>query len=75
MDAGESSNAYQLFLRASKPPMGPPVQITKSPWSEAKASDAEECVQDLGINLDPFPARGVNVVTGRNAHRRRSIAK
>ena len=75
MDASKSSNANQLFLRASKPPMGPPIQITEPPWSEAKASDAKERVQDLRINLDPFPAWGVDVVASRGAHRRCSIAK
>jgi hypothetical protein len=55
--------------------MGPPIEITKPPWGEAKASDAEERIQYLRINLDPFPAWGVDVVTGRDAHGRCSIAK
>lgn len=75
VDAGQASNTSLPPLHSTKSPPSPPVQVAKSPRSEAKASDAEQGVENLRIHLDPFPSRRIDVVAGRFTHCRRSIAE
>ena len=52
-----------------------PVEISKTPWDQAKPSDAEKGVEDLGVDLDPYAPRRVDVVAVWSAHGRSSIAE
>lgn len=49
------------------------IEIPKTPWDEPKASDAEQSIQHLGVNLYPDLPCAVLGVAGRVAHRWRSI--
>jgi hypothetical protein len=73
--ASKSSDADALALRTSKPPVCPPIKIAESPRSKTETSDTEERVEDLRINLDPNPARRVDVITSGCAHRWGGIAE
>ena len=51
------------------------VEVAEAPGDEAEAGDAEEGVEDLGVDFDPDTAGGVEVAavflavgTGRVAH-------
>lgn len=37
------------------------VQITETPWDQTEARNAEKRVKDLGVNLKPDPARGLEI--------------
>ena len=43
-------------------PLQEVVQIAESPGDEAEAGDAEEGVEDLGVDFDPDAAWGVEIV-------------
>lgn len=75
MYASESSDADQLLLGISKSPVCPPVKIAEPPRGKPKASDAEECVENLRVDFDPDSSRRINIVAGRCAHCWGSVAK
>jgi len=59
VDAGEFAEVG-LFLGEAE--LEQVVEIAEAPRDEAEAGDAEERVQHLGVNFDPDPSRGVDVV-------------
>lgn len=44
------------------------VQIAEAPWDGTETCNAEEGIEDLGINFDPDTSGRVDIVTGRFAH-------
>ena len=44
------------------------IEVTESPRDETKTSDAEQAVQDLRVDLDPYLSSAIDVVTGWVAH-------
>lgn len=76
MNAGQSSDPFGLcFLRAAKTPDPPPVEISEAPWSQTKACDAEECIEDLRVDFNPYSSWGIDIIAGRVAHGRRGVAE
>lgn len=59
VDAGEAAQGVVL---APETPLEEVVEIAETPGDEAEAGDAEQGVEDLGVDLDPDAARGVEVV-------------
>ncbi len=60
------------------------VEVTKPPGDEPKTRDAEERIEDLGVDFHPYSPRGVDVVavvdllavwSVKVAHRWRSITE
>lgn len=75
VDTGEASDTDLGAVLSADAPPGPPVEIAEAPRGQAEAGDAEEGVEDLRVDLDPDAARGLEVIAGRGAHGRRSIAQ
>lgn len=49
-------------MLASETPLEQVVKIAEAPGDEPEAGDAEQGVEDLGVDFDPDAARGVEVV-------------
>ena len=50
-----------------------PIQIAKAPWRESEARDAEEGIEDLAVDFEPFLARGIVVVGAGVVHCRGGV--
>ena len=71
IDTGE---APQGVVLAPEAPLEEVVEVAEAPGDEAEAGDAEEGVEDLGVDLDPDAARGVEVVAVFDAVQVRRVA-
>ena len=66
----ESGKTAESVVLAHNAPTHQKVEVPESPGNETKTCHAEEAVQDLGIDLDPYLASRGEVVTRRMAHGR-----
>lgn len=67
MDACEATNTGLIL---SPPILQQVVQIPEAPWDEPQPSDAEQGVEDLRVDLEPFLRGAVDVAAAWVAHGR-----
>lgn len=65
VDAGESPESHLVLLDTELHQI---IQIPESPRDSAETRNAEQGIQDLRVDLNPYPTRGVDVVAGRFTH-------
>jgi hypothetical protein len=65
MNARESPNAFFLLLQ---PVLHQIIQIPEAPGNWAQASNVEQCIEDLRVDLEPFLCGAVDVAASGVAH-------